>query len=562
MTKKDSIMNHRTLNADILIVGGGSAGCMAAIRALELNPDLRIVIFEKGDIKYSGSIARGMDALNIVAIPNFTTPELYVESATLNCNGILDAAPSYVLAKRSFALLKKLEGWGVYFPTNANGTYRTLQYHPKGDFLVAMNEPNLKVIIARRAFEMGACIINRVMAVELLMDEGRVAGAIGLDVRSGETVVCGAKSVILSSGGQARFGLPNSGYLYGTFDYPGNSGDAYIMALNAGARLSGMEYSRYSIVIKDVNIPLLAVAITRGGKVLDIFDNVLMEKSCHNQTDMASAHLSGRGPVRIRLQHLPIETIEEIESILFATERPVIERFFKGRNIDFRKRDIELWPTECQLCGGHGMAGIVVNERAETNVSGLYAAGDAANVAKGHLTGAFTFGEIAAESAVNYVQYVGTLSADSSLIRRFEARKSSRSETTDKTIGIQDIEYKVRRLINDYVVSPKNALKLNLWMEWSPIFKNEITHQVRVDSGHQLSKLYEIENIVTCADLSAHASLERTESRWGLAHKRIDFPESDNIHWKCHLDIRKDPTLDALVCEKRPIQGIGDMESL
>jgi succinate dehydrogenase/fumarate reductase flavoprotein subunit len=555
-------MNCRTLEADILVVGGGSAGCMAAIRALELNPELRIVIFEKGDIKYSGSIARGMDALNIVAIPNFTTPELYVESATLNCDGVLDAAPSYVLAKRSYELLKRLERWGVYFPTDANGNYRTLQYHPKGDFLVAMDEPNLKVIIARKALEMGARVINRVMAIELLLDEGRVAGVLGLDVRSGDSVVCRAQSVILSAGGQARFGLPNSGYLYGTFDYPGNSGDSYVMAVKAGARLSGMEYSRYSIVIKDVNIPLLAVAITRGGKVLDIFDSVLMEKSCHNQTSMAGAHLAGKGPVRIRLKHLPADTIAEIERILFTTERPITERFFSGRKIDFRKRDIELWPTECQLCGGHGMAGIVINERAETNVAGLYAAGDTANVAKGHLTGAFVFGEIAAESAVAYVQRTKPPAVDDSSICRFEAKKIGRSETAGKTIEIHDIEFKIRRLINDYVVSPKNAFKLSRWLEWCGVFKSEIENQVRVDSGHQLSKLYEIDHILECATLSAKASLARTESRWGLAHKRIDFPETDNTHWMCHLDIRKDRHSGEYVCEKRPIKGIEVMENL
>ncbi len=75
-------METRFIETDFLIVGGGSAGCMAAIRALEIRPDLKVVIFEKSDITYSGSIARGMDALNIVAIPNFTSPELYVEAIT------------------------------------------------------------------------------------------------------------------------------------------------------------------------------------------------------------------------------------------------------------------------------------------------------------------------------------------------------------------------------------------------------------------------------------------------------------------------------------------------
>src|SRR4030065_2881896 len=105
-------METRYLNADLRIIGGGSAGCLAANRALELKPDLTVVIFEKGDIKYSGSIARGMDALNIVAIPNFTTPELYVESVRLSCAGIVDGPASHEMARRSFDLLKKLQSWG------------------------------------------------------------------------------------------------------------------------------------------------------------------------------------------------------------------------------------------------------------------------------------------------------------------------------------------------------------------------------------------------------------------------------------------------------------------
>ena len=235
-------MEIRYIDTDLLIIGGGSAGCMAAIRALELNPELKVVIFEKGDIKYSGSIARGMDALNIVAIPNFTTPELYVEAVTTSCQGVLDAAPSYRMAARSFDLLKKLQSWGVYFPVDENGKFRTLKYHVKGEFQTAMEEPDLKVIISRMAQEKGAAAVNRIMGLELLLDDNRVAGAIGIHARSGELIVCTAKAVILSAGGQARFSLPNSGYLYGTFDYPGNTGDGYVMGFEAGAALTSMEH--------------------------------------------------------------------------------------------------------------------------------------------------------------------------------------------------------------------------------------------------------------------------------------------------------------------------------
>ena len=512
---------------------------MAANRALEINPELKVVIFEKGDIKYSGSIARGMDALNIVAIPNFTTPELYVESNTLACDGILDAPPSYEMAKRSFPLLKKLEGWGVYFPQDAKGNYRTLQYHPVGNFLTAMEEPDLKIIISRKATEKGSLVVNRTMGLRLLLDDGRAAGAVGINVRTGELVTCQAKAVILASGGTARFGLPNSGYLYGTFDYPGNTGDGFVMGVEAGASLTGAEYVRRVNLIKDVNIPLLAITITRGGRMMDIFDEVLMEWACHDHSKANQAVAAGKGPLRIRVSHLPKEVIEEIEGILFSTERPVQERFFKGRKIDFRKDDIELWPTEHQLCGGHGMCGLVVNEKAETGVPGLYAAGDVSCVAKGHLTGAFVFGEIAAEEAARLVSSQPPPRLDTGQVAPVQKVLEKRSGGADKKVDVRDIEYKIRRLINDYVVSPKNAFKLNRWLDWAERFAHEIDEEAAAGNGHELSKLFEVEHILKCATYCAKASLERKESRWGNVHLRTDFPKKDNENWLCHVDLRR-----------------------
>ena len=553
-------MKERYLEADLIIVGGGSAGCLAAIRALELKPDLKVVLFEKGDIKYSGSIARGMDALNIVAIPNFTTPELYVEAVSMGCAGILDAPASYVMAERSFDLLKKLEGWGVYFPVDKAGQYRTLQYHAKGRFLTAMEEPNLKTMIARIALEKGAVTVNRVMGLEILMDSGRAAGVVGLNVRSGELVVCRAKAVILAAGGTARFTLPNSGYLYGTFDYPGNTGDGYVMAYRAGASLTGMEFSRRTLLIKDANMPLLAITVTRGGRVMDIFDNIIMENECHSLSRMEEAFAQGRGPLRIKLSHLKPEAIEEIEHILFTTERPVQERFFKGRGVDFRKSDIELWPTECQLCGGHGMAGVVVNEKAETTVPGLYAAGDVAAVPKQHLTGAFVFGEVAAERAVQFIASNEPGKLDQDRVKAVEARRNRLADTSGREIDVRDIEYKVRRLIGDYVVSPKNEYKLKRWGEWADRFREELEHRVLAQDGHELSKVYEVEHIVTCASLSATSALARKESRWGEAHFRTDYPARDDTHFFCHMVVAKGESPEDIRVTTRPVIGMDGQE--
>jgi succinate dehydrogenase/fumarate reductase flavoprotein subunit len=119
-------------------------------------------------------------------------------------------------------------------------------------------------------------------------------------------------------------------------------------------------------------------------------------------------------------------------------------------------------------------------------------------------------------------------------------------------VDVRDIEYKIRRLINDYVVSPKNSFKLNRWLDWAERFTREIDEEVAVGSGHELSKLFEVEHILKCATYSAKASLERKESRWGNAHLRTDFPKKDNENWLCHVDLRcgKDGEVTA---SKRPL---------
>ncbi|RJP17650.1 MAG: FAD-binding protein [Candidatus Abyssobacteria bacterium SURF_5] len=531
-------MNHDypIIDADVLIIGGGSAGAMAAIRAKEVDPAQKVVVFEKGHIKYSGCIARGMDALNIVAIPGLDTPELYVESNSIACHGVMDEPQAYEMAKRSFGLLKKLESWDVCFPTDKHGNYEVLQVHPKGKFCVTMKEPELKTILARRCHELGIEIVNRTMAMRLLKQGDAATGAIGMNVRTGEIVVCRARSVILSAGGTARFGLPNSGYLYGVYDFPGNTGDGYILAYKAGAELSGFEYTCTYYIVKDINAPLLYITLTRGAHLFNAFDQPFHES--HPSIPMMHAeHQAHRGPMRIKLDHLPEDKIREIEDILFSTERPVQQRFYQGRDVDFRTGEIELWPTEVFLCGGHGQTGVRVNTKAESTVPGLYAAGDTSLVARGHLTGAFVYGEIAAENATEFAAARGPVELDSSQVEAFIRERDERGDKPNGKIPIEEFEYKVRRMINDYIVPPKNNYKLDRAIWWMTRFRKDLFEIVRVRDVHDLFKTYEVENIIQCALMSALASKERTESRWGLWHYRSDYPAKDE-KWRKHIVLK------------------------
>ena len=541
------------VKADVLIIGGGSAGAMAAIRAKEVDPSQDVLVFEKGHILYSGCIARGMDALNIVAVPGQTTPELYVESNGMACEGIMDEPVNYRMAERSYPLMKKLESWGVFFPKDKDGKYELLQVHPKGKFCLSMKEPELKTILAKRLMSLGCRVFNRVMGLQLIVEEGRVVGAVGINIHTGELVVCRAGSVVLTAGGTARFGLPNNGYLYGVYDFPGNTGDGYAMAYRAGAELTGFEYTLNYYIIKDINAPLLYITLTRGAHLLTAMD-VHLEDSHPSIKSMILEHRKDQGPLRIRMKHLPESKIREIEDILFSTERPVQERFYEGRGVNFRTGDIELWPTEYYLCGGHGMTGIFVDEKAATTLPGLYAAGDVSLVARGHLSGAFVYGEIAAEEASEYARKnPASRGGETPGLPELKKDLLQRMEQKGGEVSVEEFEYKVRRLISDYVTPPKNAYKLNMALCWMDRFRKEIREKVRIRHIHDLFKVLEVENIILCASLSATASLERKESRWGFWHYRADFPKKDDENWRKHIMLKKGTQPEEIRVSHRPI---------
>ena len=379
-----------------------------------------------------------------------------------------------------------------------------------------------------------------------------------MNVRTGDIVSCIAKAVIITAGGVARFGLPDNGYLYGVFDCPANTGDAYGLAYRSGASLTGMEHTTCAYVVKDINAPLLYITLTRGAKLLNAIETRL-DQDHPSTLRMLEEHAKGLGPCRISLQHLPEERIKGVEQILFGTEKPVLQRFFKERDIDFRHSDIETYPTEYSLCGGHGISGIEVNEKAQSSLPGLYAAGDSANVARGHLTGAFTFGEIAAEQAT-----------EAALKRSFTnntgmARENTVKQVMDKiktwqdqagSVTIEEFEFKVRRIINNYVVPPKNEYKLDRALQEMAKYQQRLAEDVKVETIHDLVKCFEVQNIMTCATLSAAAAKERKESRWGFYHYRSDYPNKDEKYADKHVVVKKGSTESNVIVYTRPVEKI------
>ncbi len=522
--------------ADILVVGGGTAGTMAAIRAKECAPKAKVVLFDKSDILYSGSIASGMDAFNVTAVPGFTPAEEYLETAHGALDDIVDDPQCYAWVSRTWEMVQRMEGWGIHFPKGKDGKNIVLDVAPKGKFCLAILEPNLKRMLAERTYASGTSVYNRTMVLDLIKKDGRVVGAIGLHVRTGEVIVCMAKAVILAAGGTARFGQTTNGYPYGTFDFPGNTGEAYRMAYNAGAKLTGFEYTIVDYSVKDCNAAGLHISCTRGAVVLDAFGNPVKENAL-SISDLLSAHLRGLGPLRVSMQHLPDENIREVEEILFTTERPVQKRFFENRGMDFRKDDIEQWPSEMFLCGGHGITGVLVNKNAESSVPGLYAAGDAANV-RGFLPGALVMGGIAAENAVEYIRSLPQTEYTPGMTQK-RSRQIERIKKMDGPVGLQEFENKLRRTITDYIEPPKNEYKLDRAIQEMQRFSRELETVVGIQDTADVYKYFELESIIISGLLAAVASKERKESRFGAFHARSDYPERNDAQFSKHIVLEK-----------------------
>jgi len=545
------------LITDVLVIGGGSAGCMAAIKAKHANPSLRVTVAEKAHAKRSGSISRGMDGMNIVAVPGISSSEEYVESMRIRCDGILDEELCYLMAAESYSIVKELEAWGVSFTKDDSGNYQLLKVHPKGRFLLPMVAPDLKVILLEQMQKAGVDIMNHTMAISLSSNDQRVTGATFLNTRTGDILSIEAKSTILATGPAGRFGLPSSGYLYGTYECPANSGDGYYLGYHAGAELTGFEYTMRSFLIKDFNGPLWYIVTTRGGKVFNGLGQELAADHLSSNRLISDVVVNevhdGRGPIYMQLKHLSEETIEELEGVLFTTERPTQKKFFAGREIDFRKDWIELEQSEVYLCSGHGITGLVVDANAMTSLEGLLAAGDVAAVPMQHLTGAFVFGSIAGETAAKIASALKTEAVE---------RKSSGHDRVNSilsqrgSIQLSSFEHKLRRMISQYLPSPKNEMRLRTVLSWIERFRNNFLN-LAVRDSHELGRALELESIMDCAEMSAKASIERRESRWGLVHFRTDFPERDNQNYLKHIMIKKDQDTGQMTLFSRPPQANG-----
>jgi succinate dehydrogenase/fumarate reductase flavoprotein subunit len=543
------------IDTDLLVIGGGTGGPMAAIKAKENDPNLRVVLMEKANVKRSGAISMGMDGLNNAVIPGYATPEQYVKEITVANDGIVHQKAVMAYAQGSYPMIRYLDQLGVKFEKDGSGEYSVRKVHHLGTYVLPMPEGHHAKILYRQLRRLRVGVTNRYMATRVLKSaDGRIAGAVGVNTRTGEFLVVRAKAAILACGAAGRLGLPASGYLFGTYENAANCGDGYAMAFHGGAELANLECFQINPLIKDYNGPACAyvtgpfggyTANNRGHRFIecDYWSGQMMLEFWRELQ-------SGSGPVFLKLDHLAEETICEIETILHSNERPSRGRFHARRGTNYRQRMVEMHISEIGFCSGHSASGVWVNESAETTVPGLYAAGDMASVPHNYMLGAFVNGGIAGANAAAHCAETELPDYDPGDLAAEQERVLAPTRRADG-LTPHEVEFKIRRLVNDYIQPPKITTKYQIAQERLAEVREDLDSLVARDS-HELMRALEAQSILDCADLAAAASLYRTESRWGLYHLRVDYPDTDNDNWFCHSMHYKDDD-GRIAHRKRPV---------
>lgn len=545
-------------DVDVLVIGGGTAGPMAAIAAKERNPELKVLLLEKANVKRSGAISMGMDGLNNAIIPGHATPEEYVREITIANDGIVDQSGVMAYATRSFSMIEQLDNWGVHFQKTATGDFDVKKVHHLGTYVLPMPEGhNVKKILYRRLRKWRVEIENRYQASRLLVDkQGNASGCVALNTRTAEVIVIRAKAVVLCTGAAGRLGLPASGYLFGTYENPANCGDGHAMALHAGAELNNLECYQVNPLLKDYNGPACAyVTGPLGGYTANAKGQRFIECDYWSGQMMLEFFRElegGNGPVFLKLDHLASETITEIETILHSNERPSRGRFHEGRGNDYRKRPIEMHISEVGFCSGHSASGVYVNAQGETTVPGLFGAGDMASVPHNHMLGAFVYGKICGENAAEFAKLRSQPTIDTAFVLQEQRRLLAPLQRKDG-IPANQMEYKIRRIVNDYLQPPKVTRKMEIGWQRLQEIRGDLAYLYARDP-HELLRAVETQHILDCAEMAASASLFRTESRWGLYHYCVDYPERDDANWFYHVRLTNDGN-GGIHCYKKSVEN-------
>ncbi len=536
--------NWTTLDTDLLVVGGGVAGSMAAIPALEAG--LQVVICEKGKVlDHCGSIGCGVDHYLTVMDtgPEWDTPDFLIKHVPELTDGVVDMAVASRVIREMPRIFRKLESLGVDFRDMKTGTYYRLRsFGLPGTYHINFDGTDFKKHIGERVRKGKASVLMRTMVVHLVTRDNRACGAVAFNFRTGEWYAIRARAVVLAAGDVNRISRNASGLAFDSWHFPYNTGDAQAMGYRAGATLANMESVEATLTPKGFSTQGLNALVSLGAHFVNKSGERFMfryDKKGENarRAVLADAvineYLLGNGPIYLDCQHLPQEMLDRMEYTL-QVDRYTLPAFYRQKGVNFREELVEISVSELSIrrSGVYFRgSGLAVDTHGETSIEALFAAGDCATVSGG-IAGAAALGHIAGEGVVDRVRASGRALPDIDT-KAVEAVRAQAADHLRQHGGVpwKQFEDETRQTVTDYVGVRRAERGLKLALETlQALAKRE--PRLKADDLHGLMRVQESKNIRLNAEIMATASLARKETRTGSAHWRLDYPKTDDRNWR------------------------------
>ena len=530
------------LSTDVLIVGAGGAGMYAAVAAARSGAS--VILLDKSLVGRGGATV--MAQMTVAAALGQQEPDhwtIHLEDTLRAGRGLCNEELSALVCEAGPKRILEMESWGTRWAREgAHIKQEMAPGHSRRrccyvDFL--NTGPAVAATLRRKLSEIPEIRrVSNVTVIEILVHEGRAVGAVALDINEGELVTFQAKAVILAAGGLTKVYERNSASA-------NMAGEAYAMALGAGAELVDMEFVQF-FPIGHLSPRLVGMdpimwdpfRYKLGGKLLNGHFEEFVDRyggadfGKYTATrDVASYAIlkeveAGRGSPHGGA-YLDFRHIAERE--LRAAFGPVIDRLLKN-GIDLNKMPVEVGPM-----AHYHMGGIRVSTNMESRIKGLYAAGEAVGGANGAnrlsgnaITEAFVFGERAGSSAARAVQQTSiawnqiAVDAHAEPIRELTSRRSKNG------VSPAACQTELQNLMWKMVGPFRTGDKLAAVLERIKGMRRELPN-LSIGSEEpfnlDIQDWLELRAMLATAEMVVTAALARTESRG--AHQREDFPDSN-----------------------------------
>lgn len=544
-------MKNRIIDTDVLIIGGGTAGCFAGI-TLGKKKDLDVLIVEKANIVRSGCLAAGVNAINAY-ITKGRVPQDYVDYCKKDADGIVREDLLLSMSERLNHVTKVMEDLGLVILKDENGDYVA-----RGNRNIKINGENIKPILADAVKKQdNVTVINHLNITDFIVENNEIKGAYGFDVNDAVFYEINAKAVLVATGGAAGLYRPNNpGFSRHKMWYPPfNTGAGYAMGINAGAEMTTFEMRFIALRCKDTIAPTGTIAQGVPAKQLnsngEVYENKYGLTTSQRLYGTVTENREGRGPCYLGTKGISREQEEDLYKAYLNMAPSQTLKWLEAAGGP-SEENVEIEGTEPYIVGGHTASGYWVDNNRETTIHGLFAAGDVAGgCPQKYVTGALAEGEIAAQAIAERLEgsgkgFVVNEVADSELSENAFAKKSEYERFLNNKHGLVDIEQTeeaMQKIMDQYAggISTDyqyNEARLELADEKIKFLEQSIDNLAAQDAD-DLLRIYEIrERLTVCRSVIAHLKA-RKETRWHSFAENMDYPaKSDD--WLKYVNSRKE----------------------